>query len=162
MRDHGFDRPWALAVSALLMATLLGCQGMTSDPQTRGKKRSTGETVERIDDGLSQPEPPPPMSAAESEVRGHLNPMAARLGGGKVLFVDCEAPPCVARIEAQSLGSLKQFLQAISQEYQGRIGFVAREHFQSYIGQRFQADVVMDTDQIRPVPVNEAELTAGN
>jgi hypothetical protein len=162
MRDHGINRHWALAASAWLMATLLGCQGMTSDPQTRGKKRSTGETIERIDEVLSQPEAPPPMSAAESEVRGHLNPMAARLGDGKVLFVDCEAPPCMARIEAESLGSLKQFLQAISQEYQGRIGFTAREHFQSYTGRRFQADVVMNTDQIRPVPTNETELTAGN
>jgi hypothetical protein len=102
--------------------------------------------------------PSPAVLQAVSTTQGKLDAVTAVLDGTKVRFVDCsETATCSARLEAQSLTSLRDLLQAVSAQ-QGGIGFVAREQLDAYTGHSYVADVTLGGAATRPVPTDETEL----
>jgi len=102
--------------------------------------------------------PSPAVLQAVSTTQGKLDAVTAVLDGTKVRFVDCsETAMCSARLEAQSLTSLRDLLQAVSAQ-QGGIGFVAREQLDAYTGPSYVADVTLGGAATRPVPTDETEL----
>jgi hypothetical protein len=87
-----------------------------------------------------------------------LEDLAAPIDGARVVFVDCTAAPCTARVSATTLEGLRAFLVKISDAFHGRTSFVARERFDGFTGHVYEADVVLDTDEPRPVPASEDDL----
>jgi hypothetical protein len=87
-----------------------------------------------------------------------LDELAAPIDGARVVFVDCTAAPCTARVSAPTLAALRTFLVKISDAFHGRTSFVARERFDGFTGHVYEADVVLDTDEPRPVPASEDDL----
>jgi hypothetical protein len=76
----------------------------------------------------------------------------------KLQFVNCDAPPCVTRVQAGTLADARALLQSLSDTYQGRVSYTAREVLDPYTGQSFQLDVVLDTGATRPLPQSDEEL----
>jgi hypothetical protein len=104
-------------------------------------------------------------AAPSAEMVAKVGALTARLGsavaaapGSRVAFVNCEHEACSARVSATSLESLHAALSSVSQDQQGRIGFVARERLDPYQGRSFEADLTLDTDETRSVPADASEL----
>jgi hypothetical protein len=105
--------------------------------------------------------PPPEVMEAERVLQEKLDGLAAGVAGTKVKFVNCSETPCTTRLEAKALTGLRDLLQAVSADNQGRINYSAREQLDGYAGQIFQADVTLGTDQTREVPSDETQLLVG-
>jgi hypothetical protein len=104
-------------------------------------------------------------AAPSAEMVAKAGALTARLGnavapvpGSRVAFVNCEHAACSARLSATSLESLQASLASVSQDQQGRIGFVARERLDPYQGRSFEADLTLDTDAVRSVPADASAL----
>jgi hypothetical protein len=160
-----------LAAFAALSGLTLSCypqEGIEEvDP---GPKKSVGRRV-------AEPIPPPPENvstetpietlnapasltamASEQSVRDQLTPLANSIAGGgaAVQFVDCTAGSCLARLNARTLGGLRDLLASAG----GRMGgftFVAREQFDPYRGHYFQADLTLSGSAMT-VPADPREL----
>lgn len=118
--------------------------------------RPISETRTGLVETLSAP-PSPAELAAVAGQQERLNGIAAGVPGTTVKFVDCSTAVCTSRLEAKSLGGLRDLLQAVSKD-QGGIAFVAREQLNAYTGQSFVADVSFGGERTRPVPADENEL----
>jgi hypothetical protein len=105
--------------------------------------------------------PSPAVMEAVGAAQTKLEAVTAGYDGARVRFVDCnESAACSARLEAPSLGGLRDVLQSVSTQ-QGGIGFVAREQLDGYNGRTFVADITLGGGQAtRPVPTDENELLA--
>jgi hypothetical protein len=103
--------------------------------------------------------PPSADAIATTESVQHtLEGLAAQVDGARVVFVDCTATPCTARVFATSLAGLRTLLLKISDAFHNRTSFVAREKFDGFGAHGYEADLVLDTDHPRPVPATEDEL----
>jgi len=110
----------------------------------------------------TSPPPSPAVLEAVSATTAKLGAVTAGLDGAKVRFVDCAATAsCTARLEAPSLTTLRDLLQAVSAQ-QGGIDFVAREQLDGFAGRSFTADVTLGGSRARPVPTDENELLGGS
>lgn len=98
------------------------------------------------------------MVAKVSALSGHLASLISPSESNRIAFVDCQGTACGARLSASSLGQLRDSLNRISQDQQGRVGFVVRERLDPYLGRSFEADLTLDSDDGRPVPEDVAEL----
>lgn len=98
------------------------------------------------------------MVAKISALNQHLDRLVSHSEGSRIAFVDCQGSACGARLSASNLGQLQDMLRGISQDQQGRVGFVVRERLDPYLGRSFEADLALDTDDGRPVPEDVAEL----
>jgi len=108
------------------------------------------------------PLPSPAVLDAVKAAQGRLGGLTTSVTGTNVRFVDCaNASACTTRLEATSLTSLRDLLQAVEKD-QGGIGFVAREQLDAYTGQKFVADVTLGGSATRPVPTDESELLVNN
>jgi hypothetical protein len=103
--------------------------------------------------------PPSADAIATTESVQHtLEGLAAQVDGARVVFADCTATPCTARVFATSLAGLRTLLLKISDAFHNRTSFVAREKFDGFGAHGYEADLVLDTDHPRPVPATEDEL----
>ena len=109
----------------------------------------------------SQVTPPSPaVMKSVTATQSKLDAITAVLEGTHVRFVDCgETSACTARLQAQSLASLRDLLQSVSAQ-QGGIAFVAREQLDGFAGRSFVADVTLGGAEPRPVPTDENALLA--
>jgi hypothetical protein len=99
------------------------------------------------------------MQAVDT-TQAKLDGLTSGIAGTRVRFVDCsEAASCTARLEAQSLGGLRDLLQGVSWQ-QGGVGFVAREQLDAFTGRTFVADVTLGAGAARAVPTDENALLA--
>jgi len=161
-----------VAALAAFGGLTLSCQqwGPIEDVET-GPKKAVGRHVAAPmpppDENVSTETPvevlnaPASLSAMASEqaVRDQLAPLASSIagGGGAVQFVDCTTGPCLARLNARTLGGLRDLLASAS----GRMGgftFVAREQFDPYRGHYFQADISLNGAKNMAVPTDPNEL----
>src|SRR5205085_619617 len=97
------------------------------------------------------------VMASEQGIKDQLNPMASSIGGASVQFVDCTTGPCLARVNARTLGGLRDLLAAAGNRM-GGFRFVAREQYDPYRGHFFQADLSLDGTNAMTVPADPKEL----
>jgi hypothetical protein len=96
--------------------------------------------------------------AGAQSAQDRVTPLVSAVRGAKTIFVDCpDQGPCVARVEARSLASLRTLLQSMSDAFSG-IGFVVRERLDAYTGKWYQSDVTLGGDSTAAVPADESEL----
>jgi hypothetical protein len=106
----------------------------------------------------SEATPSAEMVAKVGALTARLGSAVAAAPGSRIAFVNCEHEACSARVSASSLEALQAALGNVSQDQQGRIGFVARERLDPYQGRSFEADLTLDTDATRSVPADASEL----
>jgi hypothetical protein len=158
---------------AAVATMVLSCSARNGDPQPVGTSGSSHPSIGSGEVATTAPgnesaeawtgaAVSPTTLAANQTLRDRLGQSMAAVDQARVLFTNCSEAQCTTRLETPTLTALRDVLQMVSQQYQGRINFVARERFDAYTGHSYQADVVLDTDQARAVPTDEAELTTNN
>jgi hypothetical protein len=153
------QRTWVLAA---LIAAATACSGQIADSETGGaapggRARADRSKVLEAPDQAITSAAPAPMSDAERQLRALLDPIVGQQSA-RLLFVDCEAGPCTARVEARTLTALRRVLEQADEGLQAGLGFVVRAQLDGYKGARFHADLVAGTGQPRAVPASDAEL----
>lgn len=131
-----------------------------ASPEAASIKHVTKTKLETHAAELESTGPTPSVEtvAKVTALREHLDTLVSHVEGSRIAFVDCQGSSCGARLSASNIGQLQDMLRGISQDQEGRVGFVVRERLDPYLGGSYEADLTLDTDASRQVPEEAAEL----
>lgn len=125
----------------------------------RGSHPRTGSGTDVVEQWVTATSVAKEMSEG---TMGRVQTVAGAFQSAKLQFVNCDVPPCVTRVQAGTLADARALLQSLSDTYQGRVSYTAREVLDPYTGQSFQLDVVLDTGATRPLPQSDEELVTSD